>query len=166
MIHLAFKKAALAGAVAATLVLGGCAEGRNEGGATMVGAGLGALFGSQMGGGHGRHGGGGSATGAVIGAIGGAMVGNAIGRNMDQVDRMKARDAQQRAYAAPLNEPIIWNNPNTGNSGRVTPIRDGRRASGQYCREFQTEITISGRREDAHGTACQQPDGSWKIVEG
>jgi hypothetical protein len=31
------------------------------------------------------------------------------------------------------------------------------------CREFATPVTIDGRKESAHGTACLQGDGSWKI---
>lgn len=33
-----------------------------------------------------------------------------------------------------------------------------------YCREFQRDIIIDGKPERAYGTACLQPDGSWKIV--
>lgn len=33
-----------------------------------------------------------------------------------------------------------------------------------YCREFQREVIIDGKPERAYGTACLQPDGSWKIV--
>ena len=70
------------------------------------------------------------------------------------------------AYASPLNQPIVWNNPGTGNSGSITPIRDGRSNSGKYCREFQSDVTVGGEHQNAHGTACQEPDGSWKIVNG
>src|SRR5215471_20055041 len=33
-----------------------------------------------------------------------------------------------------------------------------------YCREFQTTIVVDGHPQDAHGTACQQPDGTWQVV--
>ena len=33
------------------------------------------------------------------------------------------------------------------------------------CHEFQTTIIIEGRRQPAHGTVCQQPDGSWRVVD-
>jgi surface antigen len=33
-----------------------------------------------------------------------------------------------------------------------------------YCREYTRSVTIGNRAQDAYGTACQQPDGSWKIV--
>jgi hypothetical protein len=39
-------------------------------------------------------------------------------------------------------------------------------ADGQqsYCREFQSTIVVEGRQQQAFGTACLQPDGSWQIV--
>ena len=33
-----------------------------------------------------------------------------------------------------------------------------------YCREFTRNVTINGRPERGYGTACQQPDGSWQVV--
>lgn len=37
-------------------------------------------------------------------------------------------------------------------------------ASGDYCREYTRTVYIGGRSQDAYGTACLQPDGSWMIV--
>ncbi|HEY4134679.1 MAG TPA: hypothetical protein VGO34_05640 [Alphaproteobacteria bacterium] len=34
-----------------------------------------------------------------------------------------------------------------------------------YCREYQTTTTVGGQRTASYGTACQQPDGSWRIVQ-
>lgn len=80
-------------------------------------------------------------------------------------------EAQQRAHeeafisatSAPIGEPIIWNED--GRSGSVTAVRDGVTADGRQCREFQQDVTIGGRRENAYGTACLQPDGSWEVVD-
>lgn len=33
-----------------------------------------------------------------------------------------------------------------------------------YCREYQQDVTIGGVLRSSYGTACQQPDGAWKIV--
>ena len=153
----------LTAAVAAALTLGGCANdgaGGKEVGGTLAGAALGGFLGSQMGHGDGRL-----AT-TAIGTLLGAYLGNSIGRQLDENDRRQMQEAETRAYASPLNEPIVWNNPNSGNSGSVTPIRDGRTAAGQYCREFQSEVVVGGERQNAHGTACREPDGSWRIVNG
>lgn len=71
-------------------------------------------------------------------------------------------EAQVRATTAPVGETIHWNEG--GASGSVTALRDGYTSTGRYCREFQQKIVVGGRTEDAYGTACQQPDGSWEIV--
>ena len=36
--------------------------------------------------------------------------------------------------------------------------------TGQTCREYQTTVTVNGQPQPSHGTACLQPDGSWRIV--
>ncbi len=153
-------KAAIA--LVAALTMAGCASdaGPNQTGGALAGAALGGLLGSQFGRGDGRL------AMTALGTLAGAAIGGNIGKRLDEVDRTKMREAEQRAYSAPINETIIWNNPNTGHSGTVTPVRDGRRPSGEYCREFQSEITVGGEREKGFGTACRQPDGSWKIVSG
>jgi surface antigen len=45
--------------------------------------------------------------------------------------------------------------------GTVAPIRGDARTE---CREFQQTIMIGGQPQKAYGTACHQPDGTWKIV--
>jgi hypothetical protein len=44
------------------------------------------------------------------------------------------------------------------------PYSDSGADNGPYCREFQTTVVIDGQPQSAHGTACQQPDGSWVVV--
>jgi surface antigen len=151
-------------ALATVLSLSGCAndgQGGKEVGGTLIGAAAGGLLGSQIGGGSE----GGAAAGAAIGVLLGGFVGNRIGKQMDDEDKRRLQAAQMRAYNAPLNEPIRWENPNNGNSGYVTPIREGRRpADNAYCREFQSEVVVGGQKEKAFGRACREPDGSWRIV--
>jgi hypothetical protein len=38
-------------------------------------------------------------------------------------------------------------------------------AASGACREFQQTITVGGKPQAAYGTTCQQPDGSWKVVD-
>jgi len=147
-------------AVAASL-LAGCSQdtGPNQAGGTLVGAAAGGLIGSQFGSGSGKL----AATG--LGVLIGGLLGNKIGKSMDDQDKARALQAQQAAYSAPVGQQIVWNNPDNGHSGTITPVRDGRDAAGRYCREFQTTVTIGGQPQPAYGTACQQPDGSWKVVQ-
>ena len=125
----------------------------------LIGAAGGGLLGAQFGSGTGQL----IATGA--GVLIGGLIGSEVGRSMDDVDRMQADEAVNQAHGAAIGERIVWNNPDSGNSGTVTAVRDGSTTSGLYCREFQQTITVSGQTETAYGTACQEPDGTWKIVE-
>jgi len=45
----------------------------------------------------------------------------------------------------------------------VTPYSGHGQATGN-CREYQTTTTIGGVPRKSYGTACLQPDGSWRIV--
>jgi len=44
----------------------------------------------------------------------------------------------------------------------ASPIYTAR--NGQSCREYQTTVMVDGVQQPAHGTACRQPDGSWRTV--
>jgi surface antigen len=125
----------------------------------LTGAALGGLLGAQFGSGTGQL------AGTAIGVLVGGLMGSEVGRTMDDVDRMKANQAIVQAQSAPLGENITWNNPGSGYSGSITPTRDGYSDSGSYCREFYQTVSIGGNTEDAYGVACQQPDGSWRIVQ-
>lgn len=125
---------------------------------TGGGAVLGGLAGSQIGGGSGRL----WATGA--GVLLGALVGSEIGASLDNADIAYANSANQRAYTAPVGETIRWNNPESGNYGTVTPTRSGTDNYGRVCREYNQTIYVGGKQQSGYGTACQQSDGSWKVI--
>jgi surface antigen len=101
----------------------------------------------------------------ATGVFFGALIGSEIGRYMDDVDQMRAREANLMAQTAPIGSQITWNNPQSYNSGSVTATRDGYSESGKYCREFYQTVSIGGKTENAYGVACRQPDGSWQIVQ-
>src|SRR5262245_5841650 len=107
-------------------------------------------------------GGGGAAIAGAV--IGGALLGGFAGNALDQRDKRLAAEAQQRALeSARTGQPVAWTNPDTGHTGTITPTKTFQSASGQYCREFQSDVTIGGKPDKAWGTACRQPDGSWKV---
>jgi surface antigen len=142
-----------------SLLITGCANMGDKqvlGGA--IGAAGGGLLGSQIGGGSGQL------AAVAAGTLLGALIGGSVGQSMDELDRLKAAQAYQTAYQAPLGEQINWNNNQSGHYGSVTPVRDGYTSTGLYCREFSQEIYIGGRSDQAYGTACREPNGSWRIV--
>lgn len=83
--------------------------------------------------------------------------------SLDEAQLRAHEAALAQATTAPLNEDIVWNDG--GASGDVTAVREGHTADGRTCREFQQKVTVAGKEENAYGTACKQPDGSWKIAE-
>lgn len=132
---------------------------KQTGGAILGGIG-GAVAGAQFGKGTGQI----AAT--ALGTLLGAYVGSEVGKSLDKADQQYAHQAGQRAFeTAPSGQPVAWNNPDSGHSGTVTPTRTYEASPGQYCREYQTTVSIDGRSEQAYGTACRQPDGSWKVVK-
>ncbi|MFA5591823.1 MAG: RT0821/Lpp0805 family surface protein [Micavibrio sp.] len=156
------KKSILALAIISTAALGACNTTSGMGNKQLIGTGggavLGGLAGSQIGGGSGRL----WATGA--GVLLGGLLGSEIGSSLDRADQAYVAQANQRAYTAPIGETIRWNNPESGNYGTITPVRDGRTSAGSYCREYTQTIYVGGRQETGHGTACQQPDGTWRVA--
>lgn len=86
----------------------------------------------------------------------------AILDNLNEEQQRAHEAAQVRATEAGVGETVIWNRGDA--SGSVTVLRDGTSTTGRYCREFQHEVTIGGKREAAYGTACRNPDGSWEVV--
>lgn len=127
---------------------------------TGVGAVGGALLGSQIGKGSGRL------VGTAAGALLGAALGSSIGASLDRADlAYHERAADQALEYAPSGKPVQWNNPDSGNTGMVTVTNTYQDRSGQYCREYNDRVVVGGKTENAYGTACRQPDGSWEIVK-
>ena len=55
----------------------------------------------------------------------------------------------QSYYAPPAAQPAPSGSSNT---------------STQNCRDYSSTQTIDGQQQTVTGTACRQPDGSWRIV--
>ncbi|WP_429886134.1 RT0821/Lpp0805 family surface protein [Geoalkalibacter halelectricus] len=143
------------------MALSGCATGTGpkETAGTLIGAGGGALLGAQVGKGRGQL------VGVAVGTLAGALIGQEVGRSLDRADRMwMERNAQQSLEYNRSHQASTWHNPDSGNSGTLTPVRTFQTAEGQYCREYMQTVNIGGQAQQAYGTACRQPDGSWMIV--
>lgn len=131
-----------------------------QAGGTLIGAGLGALAGSQVGGGKGQM------AAIAIGALGGAYLGGSLGKSLDQADKMYAERTAQNTFE--YNRSGVasnWNNPDSGHSGSFTPTRTFNADNGSTCRDYETTIYVGGKQETATGTACRQANGTWNIIK-
>lgn len=153
-------------ALASTFALTACGTNPHTGQGTfnkadvaMIAGGIaGAFLGGQIGDGQGKT------IASIAGGLAGAWAGRTISERMSYQDRGYYSAAEIQAQTAPIGETVEWYTPETGNSGTITPTREGKSTAGRYCREYQQTVTVGGQTESAYGTACQQPDGSWEIM--
>ena len=145
----------LAAALAASVSLAGCqtTSGPNEQAGMVIGGVLGGVLGSQIGHGDGQT----AAT--IVGSLVGAQIGGSVGRSMDDTDRLKTAHSLETVRTG---VQTSWVNPDTGNQYSGVPTRTYETNSGP-CREYTVDGVVGGRTEQIYGTACRQPDGSWKV---
>ena len=152
----------LAAMLMVAVIATGCVTGEpmnKQTGATIIGAGVGGLAGSQFGNGRGQL------AAVTAGALLGALLGAETGRSLDRADQAYIDRAQQQASVKPLGEPIVWSNPESGHSGTVVATREGTtQTSGKLCREYHHTVYVGGEPQEAYGTACREVDGSWTVV--
>jgi len=140
------------------LFMAACGPGNKQGTGTIVGATAGAVAGAAIGGPSNRVG------GAAIGAVAGGLIGNVIGHDMDERDRQLAEAAQYQALEyGHSGAPTPWDNPENQHRGQIVPGKPYVQ-NGLNCRPYTHTIYISCQPQTARGTACRQPDGTWKTV--
>lgn len=153
-----FRKIALVSVVAVSLAACSTAGGQKQTGGAILGGIGGAVAGSQFGGGTGKL------VAVAAGTLLGAFIGSEVGASLDKADRQAmAQSTQSALETRPSGSSETWRNPDSGNYGTVTPERTYNKPNGTPCREFTQTVYIGGNPEQAYGTACRQPDGSWKI---
>ena len=158
--RLATVRGALALSLIASVALGGCIGPGLPGPKTQVGAATGAAAGGLLGAALGNE-----PEGIIAGVLLGGLVGGAIGNALDDADREYAmRNSWYALERTPSGTTSAWHNPDSGHSGTLTPLRT-HATSGGYCREFQQTLRVGGHSERGYGTACRQPDGSWRIAQ-
>ncbi|HEY4345689.1 MAG TPA: hypothetical protein VGN05_15175 [Parvibaculum sp.] len=146
-----FKATAIALVAATSMTLAGpaFAGGRHGGGWGWGGQ---PHHGGYYGGGHHGH----DDGLAAVAVVGGVLLGAAL-----------LSQASQPAYAPP--PQTYYAPPPAGYYGQApiqaTPASDVYQTqSGQYCREYQSSVRVGGQMQYGYGTACQQPDGQWRVV--
>ncbi len=156
-------KIAIFTVTAGVLFLTGCNHtyspvGTREGFGTVAGAVAGGVIGNQLGSGSGR------VVATAIGALAGGLIGAEIGRSLDERDRQEALAAEYRALEfGRAGRPVAWRNDSSGIYGEVV-TGPGYEVNSLDCRDYTHTIYIDGRARVARGTACRQPDGTWRIV--
>jgi len=126
---------------------------------TGIGAALGGLLGSQVGRGSGQL----LSTG--IGITVGGIIGNNVGHQLEE-----DRRPSYRGYGPNYDQSTVFYYPTyqyTPNyvAPPAPPPTYIDQNEGTYCRPYSQEIRIDGKIMESYGTACLQPDGTWRIVQ-
>jgi len=140
-----------------SLALASCQGGpTNQQVGVVSGAALGALVGNQFGSGDGK------VAATIAGGLVGAFIGNAIGVSLDAQQQQRAAAAQVQALETGRpGTPVGWSQGNA--RGEVVP-GPAYRVNNYECRDYTHQIWIDGQPQTARGTACRQPDGTWRPV--
>ena len=141
--------------ITASMILSACSNVTNQDVGTVAGGVAGGLLGSQFGKGTGQL------VAIGVGTLAGAYLGGAVGKSMDASDKQKMTSTLENN---PQGKPAYWQNSNTGTQYTVTPTKNITVNGNPYCREYQSTAMINGKKQEVYGTACRQPDGSWKII--
>jgi hypothetical protein len=81
----------------------------------------------------------------------------------------KPKSDSGRTESAKNTATGAWTDPSMPSKGTVGKSNTSVAASTPTpgvagpCREFEQDVIIDGHREKAHGRACRQVDGSWKL---
>lgn len=152
-------------AVAALAMLSACEntmkDSPKETVGTILGAAAGAVIGSNLGKGKG------ASVGIALGTLAGAWLGNSVGKSLDEHDKMMIEHTTQSALEnKPAGQSSSWSNPDSGNTGTVTPTKTYYASDkSEPCREYTSTVTIDGQLETITGTACRRPDGTWRTID-
>jgi surface antigen len=131
--------------------------GRKETIGTLSGAVVGGALANQM-----AEGSDNQQFATFLGAVAGMVIGADIGASLDELDRRMLNNSVQIALeTSPTNTAVMWVNPDSGNSGSITPIRTYEKTE-QTCREYTQDVLIGGRKQQLYGYACRDTNGDWK----
>jgi surface antigen len=123
----------------------------------IAGALIGGLLGNAVGNGRGAP--------TVAGVIVGGTVGAALTRDLNCDDRSYAYKSYYDGFnAGRPNATYQWRNPRSNNYGNFRVADYYNDPDGFRCANYTQQIFINGRPQAASGRACQQPDGTWAIV--
>jgi len=123
----------------------------------------GALIGGLLGNALGRRGNRGLPT--IAGVVVGGALGAALTRDLNCEDQSYAYNTYYNGFnSGRTNVPYQWRNPNNGNYGEVRVDNYFNDPAGFRCANFNQQVYVNRRNRTSNGHACQQPDGTWAIV--
>lgn len=90
----------------------------------------------------------------------------AVAPSLETSDRSMADAKLQLALEKSISgEATRWENPESGVSGSVTPLKTWKTDEGTYCRAFSEKIVLaSGKSLNRRGIACRTQSAVWETA--
>lgn len=102
--------------------------------------------------------------GGGLGALAGGAAGYHLTERLTRYDREAIHTATYRSLTEdPVGGRTAWENPQSGNSGEISPTRTYMANDGRLCREFSSVALIDGERLESMRTACRTARGDWIV---
>lgn len=84
-----------------------------------------------------------------------------------EAQRLQDRQMLEQAIAQALEtqvsgQAVLWQNPESGSHGEVSPLRTFKADNGAWCREYREILVLDGVEETRQGVACRSPAGVWQ----
>lgn len=97
----------------------------------------------------------------LISELGDGIIGAALGKTLGPADRLKALEAEYRAfeYGAP-GTPVMWTGKTAGVTGSATPGQPFQVGS-QNCRQLVHVVNLPSGPVENRGSACRNASGGW-----
>lgn len=93
----------------------------------------------------------------------GTWAGERLGKALDAQTRQKVIDLTQLTLSQTSpGEKVSWNSGKI--AGTVTPQVRFAGPENLVCREFHQVLRMGGTVETGYATACQAPDGTWRLL--
>ena len=111
----------------------------------------------------------GSGSGQLVGLVVGAAAGSGAGYVLaDRLTQLDLRSMNKSTYeglsSRPTGETVAWDNPDSGNSGEITPLRTFLSNDGKLCRDYRRTVNVAGEVQHTNHTACRTGQGDWLHV--
>lgn len=91
------------------------------------------------------------------------LLGKGPAERFTKEDNRLFREAWRKALdEAPENQPMTWQNPESGHGGELTVMRSFE-WQGHPCKEVRVRNQADGRKSDNLTSACRV-DGKWRLV--
>ena len=124
----------------------------------LIGSGIGAIIGSELGSGTGKQ------IYTILGAAGGYLIGGQIANILNDQDRVelnkKINNSLENGFA---NQDYNWESNTEENTRATITPGENYKLDQKNCRDFKKTVIKDDKIYESDSKACRDPEGNWII---